>query len=267
MLLHCSYTHGAKPTRLGVCMNGRRRSLSVAVLSVLAMAVVGVSLSWACTNPGFGTPSAPPPPAASEPSGGGNTAAAPAGSTAPAKVTDTGTSPSSSPTSSTSGAVDSRANTVNRVESRQVADGGAGRSGSGVPAAPSVGRESIAARERGATAGVDNSGKQPVFASSQTPQAKPPKAKQAARAAAPSLSQRSATSELWSAFEPATSSVRASEAQASLPGRDDGRRLAIALFGLGFVGILGTLAAVAASRRRWAQASSARGSRGENHVR
>ena len=234
-------------------MDRRRRSLSVAVLAALASAVAGASLAFACTGPGFGTPSAPAPAAEPGPPEAGPVAP-PASATTPAGAT--GTSPSASGGNTTSGAVEVRASPVRR---EQGGNGAAGRAGAPAPAVPAVRPGAFAARERGATAGVTSRGGQPVFVSSTAPKGKPaaaPKARKEARAGAPSASERSAVADPWSGFDRGAASRGLNALGSSPVHSGGGSTVAMAMVGLGLVGLLGTLLAGARARRRRAPARS-----------
>jgi len=128
----------------------------------------------------------------------------------------------------------------------------------GGPALPAVGRESFAARERGGTVGVARSGDRAVFASSTEPKTK----RKGGKAAPPSASERSAGGDAWSGFDRAAVSPAAAAAS-SPPPQQGGPNLAMAMLGLGLVGVLATVLAAAAPRHRRAAAKSASAAEGK----
>ena len=217
-------------------MDRRGRFLTVTVLAALAMTVAGVSLAWACTGPGFGTPSSPPPPGA-EPAGDQDQApmAAPPGSSA---------------ANSTSGAEERAVDPAVRR-----ADPAPGAR-SARPDEPATGRRAIRARESGATAGVTNRGGRPVFTSSTPPKDKPPRGAKGSRAGGASVSERTAAGDPWSGFASAPA-PRGAEARAVAPAqRQAGTAVGMLILGLGLVGAFGTALVAAAPRRRRKAAST-----------
>ena len=239
-------------------MNRRLRYLSGAGLGVLATAMVGASLAWACTGPGFGTPSSPAPPDPPAPPGSGSAASAPAPAADPAPSGSSGAnSVSGAEPSSGSG---EQTNGVERSNGSEGSERSAAPTPSPSPPAPAVGGGSaaptpsdiaareIAARESGATEGLTSNRGQPVFASSTAP-----KPKKKAAAAAPS--ERSVVGDPWSGFASGSAS-RGSSAQTSLPAGQGGSTLAMDALGLGFAGVLLATLMVALPRRRPARTGS-----------
>lgn len=256
-------------------MQTRVRLFSFAVLSVLATAVVGVSLAWACTAPDTGIPaagSAPPPPATtSSPAGGGAAAsgspaaAAPSASGASAATTSgsgAGSGAASSGSSSVASGSTSGAARTNRTSgagnaNRGASDNGA-RSGGGVSGGggfSSTPSSQFAARVSGATAGVTSRGGQSVFASSVAPKGKA--AGGARSATSPSV--RGAVGDVWSGFGSSTGgSPSVSAAKGFSPGAGGGGSgigAGVAILGLGLIGVIGTFL-VAGLRRRRAESQS-----------
>lgn len=256
-------------------MHRRGRSLFLVALAALATAMVGVSVAWACTGPDYGTPSspaAPPPnsppapadpggstPGPSGPSSGAGVPAAPAPAptvtgqgvkgTAPAQTGDRqstsgsrrqATQPARRPARQPAGGRGGATQPANRG-----AGSGSGTSGTSV-AAPN---QQFAARESGATAGVTVQNGQSVFASSTAP-----KDKKAAGsdAGSRSPSERTAVSDAWSGFRSGTplAAGPGTPAASSLSEHGFGSTLAMAILGLGFVGMLGTFLMLAAPRLR-----------------
>ena len=229
-------------------MHRRARTFSFAVLSVVAVTVVGAGLAWACTPSGFGTPATPTstPPTVAPPPAGGPAVAPPAPNVA-APVDTSG----SSATGSTSGANDSV-----RVDV-------APRSGA-TPQAPAAAAPSpFQVRVNGSTAGVSRQGSQVVFSSSKAPAkaaAKPKKAKTAAKPAAKAaVSPRTATADLWSGLAASSSSpISAAEASSGKSGGlGSGVILGLAIVGLGIAGLAGAFV-VTTSRRRAASKANTR---------
>ena len=258
----------------------RRRILPVGILSALAVAVVAASFAWACTGPGYGTPSSPAapseparpadaapvdpaPPAAATP------APAPAAAPVPVAPAQAAPAPAPAPAAESTGPATSNSPAVSRQPSDSAPAPAPGRSTSG-SAAPqpstgpssSVAAEQFDARLSGATEGVvAGRGEQPVFAGSVAESPAPANAEAApanaegagATDAAPSPA--SATGNLWSGFAPEKSSSLSAAGPAAMP-QDSGASsqvLGMAILGLGLTGLLGG-ALVAAVRRQRVQA-------------
>lgn len=220
---------------------------------------------------------------AGAPSSGAPAAAAPA--TAPNHASAGHAGAGSSASGSTSGAGSSRASGTTSGGQRRVAaprsraaaphsraaaphSSGAGSSGSGSSAPSGAGSASgggtssasggrafgspaLAARAKGATAGVSHRAGHRVFASSVPPRT----------AAAPSA--RSATGDLWSGFgAPARSPVSAAQASSSGQGGGVGAQVlaGVVILGLGLVGLFGGVLVTLARRRRATAGSSGTGS-------
>lgn len=280
-------------------MQGRTRLLTIAVLSLLATALVGASLAWACTAPDYGTPSSPSPPpsppASSSPAGGssgtaqgtpvftgggsGSAGAAPSTSGAAGAVTGSTSGASHAGTSAPSPAprraTSPRHPGSGASSSRPVATRPAGTSGSGAPPAAvsarpaaTYGASALHARESGATAGVTHGPDgQPVFSSSTAPKGKAAgkrHATPAARAHSPAPSARSATGDLWSGVaSPSRPSFSATAAPASAGaggGVGSGVLVGSAILGLGLVGLLGAAFVVGEQRRRRVKARAGKSS-------
>jgi len=128
------------------------------------------------------------------------------------------------------------------------------------PAPVDVG-DQFAARESGATAGVTEQGGQQVFAGSAAPKAKKASG---SKAGSGSPSERSAVGDAWSGFSSGSFATGGSETPAASLAEDgSGSPLGMAILGLGLVGILGTLLALAVPARRRVGASRQGSSRGE----
>ncbi len=222
-------------------------------------------MAWACTGADYGTPQTPPAPPAPA-----SVVPAPATvSPAPAPSVVPSSSASSSASGSTSGASSVVSGSTGAHGSTHVStpvSGGQRSSGPGASGAvgqsPSFGSSGLAARQRGATAGVSSQGGRAVFASSVAPPrarvAHHAVARHAVVAAAPSP--RSATGDVWGGFgAPARSSVSVASASASGQASGVGSQTlaGMVILGLGLVGLLGG-ALVAGSRRRRASARSGR---------
>jgi hypothetical protein len=119
----------------------------------------------------------------------------------------------------------------------------------------------FSARAEGATAGVTRSGGQAVFASSLAPQGSQGSSGRADAGGSPSA--RNAVGDFWSGFGSAgrDSSVGSASAGAAGLGPGGVPGIAVATLGLGFGGILATVA-FAAARRRRAEASATAGRNG-----
>jgi len=243
---------------------------------MLATAVVGVSLAWACTGGDVGVPAAgtaPPNVPTTSPStngGGGPTTSGGAGAGAAAGSSSASSSTASGSTSTGSGASSgstASGSTSGATRSPQTSGGGTTRSrstGGGTTRSRSTGgsgassgsrdvgssaspSSQFTARVQGATAGVTSRGGQPVFASSVAPK------KSGANAASPST--RSAVGDVWSGFGPSTggSPSVSSAAHAFSPGGQGGGSgggAGIAILGIGLVGALGTFLVAGLRRRR-----------------
>jgi len=243
----------------------RARVISIAVFSGLATIVAGASLTWACTGPTFGTPSAPSNPPTSTPdvsspgSAAGPTTQVPATSSPGPVAANPSPSTGSSGAGSTSGARGPL-----KATGRAPATNGAPAQGfvrRGTTAAPSSGvansqsglaRSQFAQRADGATAGVTASGGQRVFAS---PAAKA-RARVASKAARTTPSARSASGDLWNGFKPKTrASVFAAEAAGASQGSGGPMTAALVVLGLGLVGLVGSASVLGLRRRRAASAT------------
>jgi hypothetical protein len=253
------------------------------VLALLSLVAAGFSLAWACTEPGYGTPSDPsapptkepakpaqPAPAPAAPAESGQAAApAPAPSTAPAQ---TG-APASAPTvaaASASGAVrePSQARAPRPAESptRRPATVPPRQPAASVPtgtALPATGRAQLAARERGATAGVAQIGGQTVFRSSTAP-ARARGAERAAartrpareRAARPTPTRAARVpADVWSPQPAAASLASADELGRGSGGGPAASVIAgLVILGVGLAGLTGGFLVAAERRRRLAHA-------------
>ncbi len=246
------------------------RSLYVVALVSLATAVVGASVAWACTGPGFGTPSAPaappsdpPPPSPTQqpPQGSAPLPAPSAPSEAPATE-----APPASPSPDAQGTAPARTGDSNSTSG---AVGGSPAPNRGsvtqptpqpAPVSPVSPGEQFAAREDGFTAGVVTEGGQAVFAD---PAAGKKQQAGAPQPAAGSPSERTATGDAWSGFSSGNSTGGSAAPVASL-GADgsSSSTLGIAILGLGLAGTFGTFLVLAASRRRRASVDPSGSDRG-----
>jgi len=233
-------------------MRKRVRLVPFAAMAVLSTAVVGVSLSWACSGSDIGIPATgktAPAADASPPASGGDAALPPASaSPAPTAGAVAPATPgvSSALGRSTSGAV------TKRKSSTGLVNPGAGenraRSGAGSisPQLATQVRSQFEARVDGATEGVKRSGGQPVFASSA------PKGKATRGAHGKTASVRSANADVWSTFASPKRSSSVTAARSFAPGENGGSGLGIgaAILGLGMAGVLGTMLVAGLGRRR-----------------
>lgn len=227
----------------------RTRVATFSVLSLLGVIVVCASLAWACTEPGYGTPSNPPPPSSDPAEPAPATAPseapasppaaeqAPANTSAPAQVTAPATaSAPATAKATTTGAVHAKTHAAPTKR----------------PVVPTTGQAQLVARERGATAGTVQVAGQTVFRSSTAPKhakAHAP-AKHHAQAKTPAPAPQPVTGDAW-ARQPATS-LAAADALGG--GGASGPRaeivLGLLILGVGLAGLTGTFAVATARRRR-----------------
>ena len=206
--------------------------------------MVGAGLTWACTGPTFGTPATPGNPPA--PSPDATSPATPAPSTGPG-VTAT---PAPSATTGQSGSsVTSGAGSTSgaRGKTNSGAKSPIGtRRQAQVPVQNGIATSQFEARAEGGTAGTTRSAGRAVFAS---PAAKA----KAPRKATGTPSARTAAGDLWSGFEPqARSSVFAAEASATEQGSGAPVTAALAILGLGLVGLVASASVLGLRRRKQA---------------
>lgn len=252
-------------------MHIKGRSIIIAASAALAAGVISVSVAWACTPSGYGTPASPAAPSGGpDPSGSQAPTAPSAAPTGPSAAGPTApsTAPSAAPTPATtqSGSVDGGSvsgATGNEPARSRAPQNTAPAVPTPAPApadpvvAPTDAAGQFAARDEGATAGVTETGGQQVFSSSQARKggsAGQPASKGRESQVAPS--EGTALSDAWSGFGSGTvDSASTAPAATSLGEEGSGSTLGVAILGLGLVGMLGALALAVAPRRRRVKAS------------
>lgn len=246
-------------------MARQTRASVLGLVGTASVTAVVAGLAWACGPSGYGVPESPAPPPSSTaapptplPSTGPSAAAPSAPASGPAV---------SAPESGSGTASGGGSGATNRSQpQRTPTQGGSG--GGGFTTAPSpAGQADINARVQGRTAGVSRESGRPVFASSTAPSparaAKRGKGKAreaAAKSNAPAVTERSATADLWTGVSSGTNPSLASAAaiDGGGGGLGGGAVAALAVFGLGLVGISGAVLATAARRRRAAVGAAKR---------
>lgn len=240
-------------------MARRTRTGVLALLGTASLLVGAASLSWACGPSGYGVPETPAaPPASAQPVAPPVSATPPAARNVPqspavrvevgsGSVRSVATDPGSQPPST-----DTRASDPPRTPPGRVGP----VSGNTGPAT----QGDIAARVAGQTAGVVEQGGQKVFASSAAPGSAKAKGKKAAAARKKAAkdtqapSQRTAVADLWTGVSGSANLASAASAGATDSGPHGGVIAAVAMLGLGLVGLTG--AVLVAGRRRRAGAAA-----------
>ena len=227
-------------------MNSRNRMGVLALVGALSVPVVVAAVAWACSPSGYGTPESPPPPPTSTVQPTPSTTSAPQAVAQPpaspvqVQVNTPGTA------TNTTGSVIRAPKKVGSDPARTVAPG----------RSVNTGAANLTARLNGATAGVVKQGSQKVFASSAPPRraaarSEKSAARTPARKAAPAISERTATSDLWSAVTGSNPSLASAASSADTGGGLSGLALAgIAMLGLTLAAIAGGALVSVGSRRR-----------------
>ena len=227
-------------------MNSRNRTGVLTLVGALSVPVVVAAVAWACSPSGYGTPESPPAPPTSTVQPTPSTTSAPQPvAQAPATPVQIEVSTPGSDTNTTGSVIRSApkqgSNPARTVAPRPNVNSGAA---------------DLTARLNGATAGVVKQGSQRVFASSASPRKSAARSeKSAARrpagSAAPAASERTATSDLWSAVTGSNPSLASAASSADTGGGLSGLALAgIAMLGLTLAAIAGGALVSAGSRRR-----------------
>ena len=231
----------------------RTRVGVLAFVGILSVPVMVAAVAWACGPSGYGTPESPaaPPPSTAQPVSPGATVSPPASPQPAAPAVDVQVNSSESASTTASGVLNS---------SGPAAKTPGNTVGGNTNARRLTGSALINARERGATAGVVQQGKQAVFASSTEPTTAKASKKAAARSAAKSTvaapSERTVTADLWSGVTGTNPSLASAASSGGDTGGLSGGAVAgLAMLGLALAGITGG-ALVAAGRRRRAAAGA-----------